>query len=181
MARPLDAVLSALGCNHPVVKSTARVCWSPLDRLRDTDAARCVDPGESRRASCPASYRVEVGGQQTRGCGFHHWVGYDPRRQTASSGRAMMGLIPPDAWLDLSYPSYYDWFLNECVLMIQSNAVNYFKWDKATDGAVPHTMALFAAADELHRQSPQVYLNATAGTCLRRFGTILTVRGGRWH
>jgi len=71
----------------------------------------------------------------------------------------------------------HDWFLNECVLMIQSKAVNYFKWDKATDGAVPHTMALLRLAMNTSPIAAGVP-ERHAGTWPSPFWlTILTVRG----
>jgi len=129
-----------------------------------------VDPVKFPDGFSATRNRVEAAGSKL-GLWISPLGGYDPGFTNRIQRARNDGLIPPDAWLDLSYPSTTTGFLNECVMMVQSNAANYFKWDRATDGSVPHTMALLRLADELHHQSPQVYVNATVGTGHRRSGS----------
>jgi len=75
-----------------------------------------------------------------------------------------LGLVREGSFLDLSYAPYYDWFRDYCAKLIRRNKVNYFKWDKAGDGASPHFMALLACAKELRRINPQLFVNVTVGT-----------------
>jgi len=67
-------------------------------------------------------------------------------------------------FLDLSDVKYYEWFLDFCANKVQKNKVNYFKWDKAGDGASPHFMALLSCARELRRIEPSLFFNVTVGT-----------------
>ncbi|NBV55653.1 MAG: hypothetical protein EBR70_03565 [Verrucomicrobia bacterium] len=75
-----------------------------------------------------------------------------------------MGLIPPDAKLDLSYPKYRQWFVDRCRELMRTGGVNSFKWDRAGDGVSPHFMALLDVARQLRRDNPAVFINVTVGT-----------------
>ena len=75
-----------------------------------------------------------------------------------------LGLIRQGSFLDLSYAPYYAWFRDYCTNLIKRDKVNYFKWDKAGDGASPHFMALLACARELRRIDPSLFFNVTIGT-----------------
>jgi len=75
-----------------------------------------------------------------------------------------MGLIPPDAKLDLSYPKYKQWFVDRCRELMRTGGVNSFKWDRAGDGVSPHFMALLDVARQLRRDNPSVFINVTVGT-----------------
>ena len=66
--------------------------------------------------------------------------------------------------LDLSIPTYYAWWTNECATFIRSNGMNYFMWDRAGDGATPQFMAVLRAADTLHANFTNILINATVGT-----------------
>jgi hypothetical protein len=66
--------------------------------------------------------------------------------------------------LDLSIPTYYSWWTNQCAAFVLSNAMNYFKWDNAGNGVSPHFMALLRSADFLHGVSTNLFLNITVGT-----------------
>ena len=75
-----------------------------------------------------------------------------------------LGLVRDGSFLDLSYAPYYEWFRDFCASMVKKNKVNYFKWDKAGDGASPHFMALLACARELRQVDPNLFFNVTVGT-----------------
>jgi len=75
-----------------------------------------------------------------------------------------MGLIPPGAKLDLSYPKYHEWFENRCLELMRTGGVNAFKWDKAGEGVSPHFMALLDVAQHLRHENPQLFINVTVGT-----------------
>jgi hypothetical protein len=75
-----------------------------------------------------------------------------------------MGLIPPDAKLDLSYPKYKQWFVDRCRELMRTAGVNSFKWDRAGDGVSPHFMALLDVARQLRKDDPAVFINVTVGT-----------------
>jgi len=67
-------------------------------------------------------------------------------------------------FLDLSDVKYYEWFRDFCANQVRRNKVNYFKWDKAGDGASPHFMALLSCARELRQVDPNLFFNVTVGT-----------------
>jgi len=75
-----------------------------------------------------------------------------------------MGIIPPGAKLDLSYPGYKKWFQDRCLQLMREDGVNAFKWDRAGDGVSPHFMALLDIARNLRKQNPDVFINVTVGT-----------------
>jgi len=66
--------------------------------------------------------------------------------------------------LDLSLPSYYDWWTNKCATFILRDAMNYFKWDNAGNGVNPQFMALLRAADALRGYTTNLFINVTVGT-----------------
>lgn len=66
--------------------------------------------------------------------------------------------------LDLSYPPYYEWFLNRTTRFIREDKVAYFKFDKAGSGVNPHFLALLRICKELRKVDPQVVVNITVGT-----------------
>jgi hypothetical protein len=66
--------------------------------------------------------------------------------------------------LDLSLPSYYNWWTNKCATFISQNEVNYFKWDKAGTGVNPHFMALLRAAAALRGYTTNLFINVTVGS-----------------
>ena len=66
--------------------------------------------------------------------------------------------------LDLSLPSYYNWWTNKCATFIVSNAMNYFKWDNAGNGVNPHFMALLRAGNALRSYTTNLFINVTVGT-----------------
>ncbi len=88
--------------------------------------------------------------------------GYSPRYQQRVQAAIDEGIITSN--LDLSIPTYYTWWTNQCATFIISNAMNYFKWDAAGNGVTPHFMALLRAADALRGWSTNVFINVTAGT-----------------
>jgi len=90
--------------------------------------------------------------------------GYDPSRTERTQRAREAGIIPSGVSLDLSIRSYYDWFLNKCREFIRDDGVNYLKWDKASGGPDPHTMALARLATELHRDTTNLFLNMTVGS-----------------
>jgi hypothetical protein len=75
-----------------------------------------------------------------------------------------LGLVREGSFLDLSYTPYYEWFRDFCASLVKKNKVNYFKWDKAGDGASPHFMALLSCARELRQVDPNLFFNVTVGT-----------------
>lgn len=76
-----------------------------------------------------------------------------------------MGLVPEDAeQLDLSFPEYYNWYLNRCRELMKNDGVNFFKWDRAGGGVSPHFMSLLRIAGELRRENPDLFLSTTVGT-----------------
>jgi len=75
-----------------------------------------------------------------------------------------LGLVREGSFLDLSYAPYYEWFRDFCANLVRKNKVNYFKWDKAGDGASPHFMALLSCASELRQVDPNLFFNVTVGT-----------------
>lgn len=75
-----------------------------------------------------------------------------------------LGLLRPGSFLDLSYHPYYVWFRDYCANLVKKNKVNYFKWDKAGEGASPHFMALLGCARELRQVDPNLFFNVTVGT-----------------
>ncbi len=105
--------------------------------------------------------------------------GYAPRQQELVQDAINQGIVASN--LDLSIPTYYTWWTNECAAFILSNAINYFKWDNVDDGNTPHFMALLRAADALRSWSTNLFINATAGTWPSPFFLISvdsTWRGG---
>jgi len=89
--------------------------------------------------------------------------GYDGAKERTEWARKM-GLIPPGASLDLSYPKYRDWFEARCLQLMRESGVNAFKWDKAGDGVGPHFMALLDVARRLRQENPDLFINVTVGT-----------------
>ena len=92
-----------------------------------------------------------------------------------------LGLVREGSFLDLSYAPYYEWFRNFCANLVKQNKVNYFKWDKAGEGASPHFMALLACARELRQIDPNLFFNVTVGTWASPFWLNVidsTWRGG---
>jgi hypothetical protein len=89
--------------------------------------------------------------------------GYGGAKERTDDARKM-GLIPPDAELDFSYPSYKLWFQNRCLQLMREDGVNAFKWDRAGDGVSPHFMALLDVARNLRLANPNVFINVTVGT-----------------
>lgn len=87
--------------------------------------------------------------------------GEAPRRAAVAQ---KMGLIPPGAKLDFSYPAYKQWFENRCLQFMREDGVNAFKWDKAGDGVSPHFMALLDIAQRLRQENPNLFINVTVGT-----------------
>ena len=75
-----------------------------------------------------------------------------------------LGLVREGSFLDLSYDPYYVWFRDFCANLVKKNKVNYFKWDKAGNGASPHFMALLDCAKELRQVDPNLFFNVTVGT-----------------
>lgn len=75
-----------------------------------------------------------------------------------------LGLVREGSFLDLSYDPYYVWFRDFCANLVKKNKVNYFKWDKAGNGASPHFMALLSCARELRQVDPYLFFNVTVGT-----------------
>ena len=75
-----------------------------------------------------------------------------------------LGLVREGSFLDLSYAPYYEWFRDFCANLVKKNKVNYFKWDKAGEGASPHFMALLSCARELRQVDPNLFFNVTVGT-----------------
>jgi concanavalin A-like lectin/glucanase superfamily protein/Ig-like domain-containing protein len=88
--------------------------------------------------------------------------GYAPRQQELVQDAINQGIITSN--LDLSIPTYYTWWTNECATFILSNAINYFKWDNAGNGVTPHFMALLMSADALRGYSSNLFINVTVGT-----------------
>lgn len=84
------------------------------------------------------------------------------KERTAHAQR--MGLIPPQAKLDLAYPGYRKWFEERCLQLMRSAGVNAFKWDKAGEGVSPHFMALLEVARRLRVENPSLFINVTVGT-----------------
>jgi hypothetical protein len=92
-----------------------------------------------------------------------------------------LGLVRAGSFLDLSYAPYYEWFRDFCANMVKTNKVNYFKWDKAGEGASPHFMALLSCARELRQIDPNLFFNVTVGTWASPFWLNVidsTWRGG---
>lgn len=99
---------------------------------------------------------------------FGIWIsplgGYSGFEERAEHGRRM-GLIPPEQKvLDLSFPGYYNWYLNRCSELMQKDGVNFFKWDRAGSGVSPHFMALLRISEQLRGINPDVFLSTTVGT-----------------
>lgn len=99
---------------------------------------------------------------------FGIWIsplgGYSGFEERAAHGRRM-GLIPEDQEvLDLSFPGYYNWYLNRCSELMKKDGVNFFKWDRAGSGVSPHFMALLRISDQLRDINPDVFLSTTVGT-----------------
>lgn len=115
----------------------------------------------------PHRFDLLTGIVRSNGTHLGLWIsplgGYAP----AHDGRVQAAIdqgLAPSGDLDLSFPSYYTWWVNRCSGFIRSNAVNYFKWDRAGDGATPHFMALARAAQEVRAVSTNLFLNVTVGT-----------------
>lgn len=66
--------------------------------------------------------------------------------------------------LDLSYPPYYQWFLDKTTHLIKDDKVAYFKFDKAGSGVNPHFLSLLRICHELRKVDPRVVINITVGT-----------------
>lgn len=99
---------------------------------------------------------------------FGIWIsplgGYSGFEERAAHGRRM-GLIPQEQEvLDLSFPGYYNWYLNRCSELMKKDGVNFFKWDRAGSGVSPHFMALLRISDQLRDINPNVFLSTTVGT-----------------
>ena len=88
--------------------------------------------------------------------------GYDQRQQELVQDAINEGIVTSN--LDLSIPTYYTWWTNECATFISSNAMNYFKWDNVGNGVNPHFMAVVRAADALRSWTTNLFINATLGT-----------------
>ena len=88
--------------------------------------------------------------------------GYPPCQQELVQDAINEGIVTSN--LDLSIPTYYTWWTNECATFILSNAMNYFKWDNAGYGVTPHFMALLLAADALRGYSTNLFINVTVGS-----------------
>lgn len=99
---------------------------------------------------------------------FGIWIsplgGYSGFEERAEHGRRM-GLIPQEQEvLDLSFPGYYNWYLNRCSELMKKDGVNFFKWDRAGSGVSPHFMALLRISNQLREINPDVFLSTTVGT-----------------
>ncbi len=99
---------------------------------------------------------------------FGIWIspfgGYSGDRERTDEARRK-GLIPEDQKsLDLSFKGYHDWFLNRCSELMKKDGVNYFKWDRAGEGEMPHFMALMDIAADLRKINDKVFINTTVGT-----------------
>ncbi len=99
---------------------------------------------------------------------FGIWIspfgGYSGDRERTNEARRK-GLIPQDQrTLDLSFKGYHDWFLNRCSELMKQDGVNFFKWDRAGEGEMPHFMALMDIANDLRQINNKVFLSTTVGT-----------------
>lgn len=99
---------------------------------------------------------------------FGIWIsplgGYGERK-TRTAQAAKEGLLPEGATdLDLSYPPYYDWFLDKTTRLVTEDKVAYFKFDKAGKGVTPHFLALLRICRELRKVDPELVINITVGT-----------------
>lgn len=99
---------------------------------------------------------------------FGIWIsplgGYFDVDKRIASAKEIGGLSPDAEAFDLADPLYYKWFLNRCSNLVEKDGVNYFKWDKAGEGASMHFMRLCEIASELRKKNPRLFLNVTVGT-----------------
>jgi hypothetical protein len=89
--------------------------------------------------------------------------GYAEQSARTAAAQAM-GLIPPTARLDFSYPIYKKWFQDRCLQLMREAGVNIFKWDRAGQGVSPHFMALLDIARNVRAANPDIFINCTVGT-----------------
>lgn len=99
---------------------------------------------------------------------FGIWIspmgGYFDTDKRIASAKKIGGLSPDAEAFDLADPLYYKWFLGKCSNLVEKDGVNYFKWDKAGEGASMHFMRLCEIASELRKKNPSLFLNVTVGT-----------------
>lgn len=99
---------------------------------------------------------------------FGIWIsplgGYFDTDKRIASAKQIGGLSPDAEAFDLADPLYYNWFLKKCSDLVTKDGVNYFKWDKAGEGASMHFMRLCEISSELRKLNPNLYLNVTVGT-----------------
>lgn len=102
------------------------------------------------------------------GSRFGIWIsplaGYDHAGQRVDHARKAGLTSAPNAWIDLSYPPYYKWYLDFCTKLIKDNKVCYFKFDKAGNGVNPHFLGLLRVCRELRAVDPNIFINITVGT-----------------
>ncbi len=99
---------------------------------------------------------------------FGIWIsplgGYFDTDKRIASAKKIGGLAPDAEAFDLADPLYCKWFLGKCTDLVKKDGVNYFKWDKAGEGASMHFMRLCEIAGELRKANPKLFLNVTVGT-----------------
>lgn len=142
----LDSVVLDDGWDYPVTGEL----WSPTP------------------AKFPNGFKTLTKTAKKYNAGFGIWIsplgGYFDTDKRLASAKALGGADPAAEAFDLADPLYYAWFLKKCSSLVRKNGVNYFKWDKAGEGASMHFMRLCEIAGALRKINPKLYVNVTVGT-----------------
>ena len=107
------------------------------------------------------------------GSGIGVWIspagGYLGEQTKRLEAGKKMGLAQNSSGFEMSKKSYYDYFKNICINMIEKYNINYFKFDRLAGDFGEEQMledkeASLRLAVELREYNPELFINITVGT-----------------